>query len=45
MDFSHIPILSIITYIPLLGALAIVFLMPREKTAAIKTAAPNADSR
>ena len=32
----HMPILSIITYIPLLGALAIVFLLPKEKTALIK---------
>jgi NADH-quinone oxidoreductase subunit M len=36
---SHIPILSIVTYIPLLGALAIVFLVPREKAGAIKTVA------
>ena len=33
---SNIPILSIVTYIPLLGALAIVFLIPREKAGAIK---------
>jgi NADH-quinone oxidoreductase subunit M len=39
MDFSHIPILSIVTYIPLLGALAIVFLIPKERAAAIKTVA------
>ena len=39
MDLSHVPILSIVTYVPLLGALAIVFLIPKEKTAAIKTAA------
>jgi NADH-quinone oxidoreductase subunit M len=36
MDFNHIPILSIITYIPLVGALAIVFLIPKEKTGTIK---------
>src|SRR6185436_9615892 len=39
MDFSHIPILSIITYIPLFGALAIVFLLPRENARLIKTVA------
>ena len=39
MDLSQIPILSIVTYIPLVGALAIIFLLPREKTGAIKTAA------
>jgi NADH-quinone oxidoreductase subunit M len=33
---TTIPILSIVTYIPLLGALAIVFLIPKEKTATIK---------
>jgi len=32
-----IPILSIVTYIPLVGALAIVFLLPKEKTGAIRT--------
>jgi NADH-quinone oxidoreductase subunit M len=36
---SQIPILSIVTYIPLAGALAIVFLLPREKAGAIKTVA------
>src|SRR5262245_434249 len=36
MDFNHIPILSITTYIPLIGALAIVFLIPKEKTGTIK---------
>jgi len=36
MNLTSIPILSIITYIPLLGALAIVFLIPKEKTGAIK---------
>ncbi len=36
MDLTHIPILSIVTYIPLAGALAIVFLFPREKTGLIK---------
>jgi NADH-quinone oxidoreductase subunit M len=36
MDFNHIPILSIITYIPLVGALAVVFLIPKEKTGTIK---------
>jgi NADH-quinone oxidoreductase subunit M len=39
MDLSQIPILSIVTYIPIVGALAIIFLLPREKTGAIKTAA------
>ncbi|HEX5133850.1 MAG TPA: proton-conducting transporter membrane subunit, partial [Thermoanaerobaculia bacterium] len=34
-----IPILSIVTYIPLVGALAIVFLLPKERTRAIKTVA------
>jgi NADH-quinone oxidoreductase subunit M len=34
-----IPILSIVTYIPLVGALAIVFLFPKERTGAIKTVA------
>src|SRR4030042_4427069 len=34
-----IPILSIVTYIPLLGALAIVFFFPKERTGAIKTVA------
>jgi NADH-quinone oxidoreductase subunit M len=34
-----IPILSIVTYVPLLGALAIVFLIPKEKTGAIRTVA------
>ena len=34
-----IPILSIVTYIPLAGALAIVFFLPKERTGAIKTAA------
>src|SRR5678810_17262 len=34
-----IPILSVITYIPLLGALAIVFFLPKEKTGAIKSIA------
>ncbi|HTO85989.1 MAG TPA: NADH-quinone oxidoreductase subunit M [Thermoanaerobaculia bacterium] len=36
---SNIPILSLIVYIPLLGALAIVFLVPREKAGAIKALA------
>ncbi len=37
MPLLHqIPILSIVTYIPLLGALAIIFLIPKEKTGAIK---------
>ncbi len=36
MDFSNIPILSIVTYIPLVGALAVVFLIPKEKTGTIK---------
>jgi NADH-quinone oxidoreductase subunit M len=39
MDLSHIPILSIVTYIPLVGALAIIFLVPKEKAGAIKTVA------
>src|SRR5213594_3892236 len=34
-----VPILSIVTYIPLAGALAIVFLLPKERTGAIKTVA------
>ena len=34
-----IPILSIVTYIPLVAALAIVFLVPKEKSGAIKTVA------
>ncbi len=37
MQLLHqIPILSIVTYIPLLGALAIIFLIPKEKAGAIK---------
>src|SRR5262245_58492114 len=36
MDFNHIPILSITTYIPLIGALAIVFLISKERTGTIK---------
>ena len=36
MNLSQIPILSIITYIPLVGALALVFLFPKERTGAIK---------
>ncbi len=36
MNLTHVPILSIITYIPLLGALAIVFLIPKERGGAIK---------
>src|SRR5499427_14244 len=36
MQLTGLPILSIITYIPLLGALAVVFLIPKEKTATIK---------
>ena len=36
MNLTNIPILSIITYIPLLGALAIVFLIPKEKAGVIK---------
>ncbi len=36
---SNIPILSLVAYIPLLGALAIVFLVPREKAATIKALA------
>ena len=30
---NNIPILSIVAYVPLVGALAIVFLVPREKAA------------
>src|SRR5262245_57394747 len=36
MNLSQIPILSIVTYIPLAGALALVFLFPKEKTGPIK---------
>jgi NADH-quinone oxidoreductase subunit M len=36
MNFLNFPILSLVTYVPLLGALAIVFLIPKEKTGAIK---------
>ncbi len=36
MDLSSVPILSIVAYIPLAGALAIVFLFPKEKTGPIK---------
>jgi len=36
MDLNSIPILSIVAYIPLAGALAIVFLFPKEKTGPIK---------
>src|SRR4249919_3578383 len=36
---SHMPILSLVAYIPLLGALAIVFLIPREKGATIRSVA------
>jgi NADH-quinone oxidoreductase subunit M len=35
-QLSHMPILSIVTYIPLVGALLLVFLVPKEKTGAIK---------
>jgi NADH-quinone oxidoreductase subunit M len=35
-QLSHMPILSIVTYIPLVGALLIVFLIPKEKAGAIK---------
>ena len=35
-SLTEIPILSIVTYIPLVGALAIVFLIPKEKTATIR---------
>jgi NADH-quinone oxidoreductase subunit M len=35
-NLQQIPILSIIAYIPLAGALAIIFLIPKEKTGAIK---------
>ncbi len=34
-----IPILSIVTYIPLLGALTIIFLVPKERAGAIRTVA------
>ena len=36
MNLNSIPILSIVAYIPLAGALAIVFLFPKEKTGPIK---------
>jgi NADH-quinone oxidoreductase subunit M len=36
MDLNTIPILSIVAYVPLAGALAIVFLFPKEKTGPIK---------
>jgi NADH-quinone oxidoreductase subunit M len=36
MDLTSIPILSIVAYIPLLGAAALVILFPKEKTGAIK---------
>jgi NADH-quinone oxidoreductase subunit M len=36
---SNIPILSIVAYVPLLGALAIIFLVPREKAQTIKSVA------
>ncbi len=36
---SQIPILSLVAYVPLVGALVIVFLIPREKASAIRTAA------
>src|SRR5215469_8314265 len=36
MQLNHIPILSIVAYIPLVGALLIVFLFPKEKTTQIK---------
>jgi NADH-quinone oxidoreductase subunit M len=36
MNLSSIPILSIVTYIPLAGALLIVFFFPKEKTGSIK---------
>src|SRR6185369_856961 len=39
MNLSSIPILSIVTYIPLVGALLIVFLVPKEKTGTIKVLA------
>src|SRR4051812_17920162 len=39
MDLSQIPILSLITYVPLAGALLIVFLVPKEKTGTIKVIA------
>ena len=36
MTLNQLPILSIVAYVPLLGALIIVFLIPKEKTGAIK---------
>jgi len=36
MQLSHIPILSIVAYIPLAGALLLIFFVPKEKTGAIK---------
>src|SRR5450631_4520214 len=36
MNLNQIPILSILAYIPLAGALIVIFLIPKEKTGAIK---------
>ncbi len=36
MQLSNIPILSVVTYIPLAGALLLIFFFPKEKTDAIK---------
>jgi NADH-quinone oxidoreductase subunit M len=36
MNLSQIPILSIVTYIPLVGALALVFLFPKDRPGPIK---------
>jgi NADH-quinone oxidoreductase subunit M len=36
MPLTDIPILSLVAYLPFVGALAIVFLFPKEKTGAIK---------
>ena len=39
MHLNDIPILSVVTYVPLAGALLLVFLVGREKTGAIKAIA------
>ena len=36
MQLANIPILSLTTYIPLLGALAIIFLIPKDKAGTIR---------
>ena len=37
MNVNSIPILSLVTYVPLLGALAIIFLIPKDKAGTIRT--------